>query len=272
MKKSAIVTGANNPIGIGASIAEVLAQNGYNLFLPYFRTKTEDYGISIEDAEKSKNNGEAHYHYQRTKDTSEVIQSLSKYNVKIGTTELDLEDIKSIPMLFKKAEEEIGPISVLINNASHFSMNDSLESIDSASVQKSFNVNSEATIAMTKVFYDRYKENGLKSGRIVNLSTDSAQCFVGQLCYGSSKAAIEAFTRSSSYELGPFGVTVNAIAPGPVQSGYISEDDEKNIAKRIPMQRIGKPIDIANAVEFLVSSKAEWITGQVIKVSGGHGV
>lgn len=83
--------------------------------------------------------------------------------------------------------------------------------------------------------------------------------------------AIESFTRSSSYEMGPFGITINTIACDPVQTGYISKENKKSLSSKIPMRRIGDPDDIANAVKFLVSKKADWITGQVIKISGGHG-
>ena len=102
------------------------------------------------------------------------------------------------------------------------------------------------------------------------MSTDSAQTFSGQINYGASKAAIEAFTRSVAIEVGPLGIRVNTVAPGPTQTGYISAEFEEEIKESIPLKRIGKPEDIADVVLFLASDQARWVTGQVIKVSGGH--
>lgn len=119
-------------------------------------------------------------------------------------------------------------------------------------------------------FVRRFKEHGRQRGSIINLSTDSAQKFAGQINYGASKAAIEAFTRSVAIEVGELGIRVNAIAPGPTQTGYIPAEFEEELRESIPLKRIGKPEDIADVAVFLASDQARWVTGQVIKVSGGH--
>jgi len=120
------------------------------------------------------------------------------------------------------------------------------------------------------IFVRRFKEQGRKRGSIINMSTDSAQTFSGQINYGASKAAIEAFTRSVAIEVGSLGIRVNTIAPGPTQTGYISLELEGELSERIPLKRIGSPEDIADVAIFLASEQARWVTGQVIKVSGGH--
>jgi 3-oxoacyl-[acyl-carrier protein] reductase len=102
------------------------------------------------------------------------------------------------------------------------------------------------------------------------LSTDAAQTFAGQIAYGASKAAIEAFTRSVAIEVGPLGITVNTVAPGPVQTGWMTTEREEEERQLIPLKRVGQPEDIADVIVFLASDQTRWLTGQVIKVSGGH--
>ena len=106
--------------------------------------------------------------------------------------------------------------------------------------------------------------------RLINLSTDSAQVFAGQITYGASKATLEALTRSVAMEVGKYGITVNSVAPGPTQTGWIDEELEKAVLPLIPIGKLIQPEDIANTIVFLASEQARMITGQVIKVSGGH--
>ena len=107
-------------------------------------------------------------------------------------------------------------------------------------------------------------------GRIINISTDSSQIFAGQITYGASKATIEALTRSIALEVSKYGITVNCIAPGPTQTGWIDEELEKAVIPLIPMSKLIQPEDIAETILFLASEQAKMLTGQVIKVSGGH--
>jgi 3-oxoacyl-[acyl-carrier protein] reductase len=106
--------------------------------------------------------------------------------------------------------------------------------------------------------------------RIICLSTDSVQIFVGQIAYGASKAAIETLTRSIAMEVGKYGITVNCVEPGPTQTGWIDEDSEKAVKSQIPLGKLLQPQDIADAIVFLASDRAETVTGQGIKVSGGR--
>ncbi len=107
-------------------------------------------------------------------------------------------------------------------------------------------------------------------GRIINISTDASQIFAGQITYGASKASMEALTRSIALEVGKYGITVNCVAPGPTQTGWIDADLEKTVLPLIPIGALMQPEDIAETILFLESNQARMITGQVIKVSGGH--
>ena len=109
-------------------------------------------------------------------------------------------------------------------------------------------------------------------GRIINISTDAAQIFAGQITYGASKATLEALTRSIALGVAQYGITVNCVAPGPTQTGWIDEDFEKVVVPLIPMGKLIQAEDIAETILFLASEQARMITGQVIKVSGGKAI
>jgi 3-oxoacyl-[acyl-carrier protein] reductase len=123
-----------------------------------------------------------------------------------------------------------------------------------------------------KEFVSRYLKNNLGSGRIVNISTAGAYCFPSEISYGASKFALESYTRSAAVELGKYGITVNALSLGPVQTGWINAALEKEILPSIPLGRLGSPEDVADVVVFLASYQARWITGQRIYIGGGHGM
>ena len=179
----------------------------------------------------------------------------------------DLLDPATSYALFEKAG---GTVDVLVNNAAHCEVPDTITSVSPESLLRHFAVNAQASTLLIAEFVRRYRLRGGTSGRIINVSTDAARAFASQIGYGASKAALEALTRSISIEVGPLGITVNAVAPGPVQTGWITSDIEREVTPLIPMRRLGRPEDIADAIVFLASEQARWITGQVIQVAGGH--
>ncbi|MEJ2170139.1 MAG: SDR family oxidoreductase, partial [Desulfobacterales bacterium] len=133
-----------------------------------------------------------------------------------------------------------------------------------------FHVNSRAVALIIAEYAKRHVTRESKWGRIINITTDGARCHASNVSYGASKYAIESYTRSAATELGPYGITVNAISPGALQTGWIPIELEKEIAANYPLRRIGQPEDIAEAVIFFASDQAEWITGQVLQVGGGN--
>jgi 3-oxoacyl-[acyl-carrier protein] reductase len=135
---------------------------------------------------------------------------------------------------------------------------------------KHFAVNSRALALMMTEFAIRHVRRGANWGRIINISTDGASAFSGEISYGASKHALESYSRAAAVELGRYGITVNIISPGPVQTGYISKEVEERELLSIPLGRIGKPEDIAKAILFFASEQASWITGQLLYVGGGH--
>ena len=119
-------------------------------------------------------------------------------------------------------------------------------------------------------FAKRYVAKKSSWGRIVNVSTDWAECFPSSISYGASKMAMESYSRSAAVELGKFGITVNIVSPGPIQTGWMSKDIEEAQAKSCPLGRIGQPQDVADVIVFLASEQARWITGQRLFVGGGN--
>ena len=282
--KVAIVTGANNPYGIGAAIARALAEQGVNLLLHYYQFKGK--ATSSEFSEK----GIDFFMRQQVKNADEVIASIEKIGGKAIAFEGDLSDNTIISQLFDAAENHFGPVDIVINNACSWQgdtflpadqelWNTVIEDITGRPATFSpeifahhFAVNTRATALMMSEFAKRSIARSIKSGRIINISTDSSHCVPSEISYAASKHAMESYTRSAAVELGRYDITANVVSVGPVQSGYIDSKSEEYIKTLIPMNRVGKPADIANAVVFLASEQASWITGQVIYVNGGKGL
>ncbi len=268
--KVVIVTGANNPHGIGASVARAFAAQGAKVFITYLCMSPEDFGISAEQAQQADAPGLPLYYALQTQSAGEIVQAIRESGGQAQAWEADLADPRVIPRLFDRAEAAFGPVDVLVNNAAYCKWPESVFDTQAEIIDQHFAVNTRAVVLATAEFVRRHQERGAHWGRVINLSTDAAQCFVGSISYGASKAATEAFTRSIATEVGPLGITVNTVAPGPVQTGYISEEMEQRELPSIPLARIGQPQDIADVIVFLASDQARWLTGQVIKVSGGH--
>lgn len=262
--KVVLVTGANNPYGIGAATALEFVKEGAQVAITYKKI------AAPKNDKVSESFGLPFYNRMRAENAEEVEKKLKAADAQYIVIESDLTIHGNIIRLFDEIESKLGMVNILVNNAAHYEVLDTISSITEAVIDNTYEVNVKVSILMINEFLRRYVAQNGTYGRIINLSTDAAQSFAGQIAYGSSKAAIEAFTRSIAIEIGKLGVTINTVAPGPVQSGYISKEFENTLATQIPLGRIGKPIDIANAIVFLASKPAEWITGQVIKVSGGH--
>jgi len=193
--------------------------------------------------------------------------------------------------LFDRAEQRYGPVEILVNNAADYQADTFVPDgpsggeggggelwdegpvsarISAQTHDRHFAVNTRAAALMMSEFAHRLVAGGKRWGRIINVSADWSWGSPGEVSYRASKHAIESYPRSAAAELGPLGVTVNAVSPGPVQTGYIAPDAEEQLIASIPLRRVGKPEDVADVIVFLASEQARWVTGQVLTVHGGH--
>ena len=259
--KVAIVTGANNPWGIGATTALAFAREGAKVVLVYKKISRPF------DAAKMDKNGIDRYYGANAGSADAVESKLNEIHADYMILEKDISDEASVKEIYSAVVEKYGHVDILLNNAAtdDETGHDTIETITQDVIDDTFAVNVRGSILMIREFI-KYRGD---YGRIINISTDAAQIFAGQITYGASKATLEALTRSIALEAAQYGITVNCVAPGPTQTGWIDEDFEKIVTPLIPMGKLIQPEDIAETILFLASKQAKMITGQVIKVSGG---
>lgn len=260
----ALVTGANNPDGIGAAVARALSREGVRVVIHGFRTGPVPPRIPAEP-------GPARQVALRAASPEALAADLRDLGAEAEACELDLASPGAATRLLEIAESLMGPVEILVNNAAvaesdRFVDDGSGGGLDTESYDLHFAVNCRTPALLMAETGRRHAARGASWGRIVNISTEGAAGEVGAVSYGASKHALESYARAASWELGSRGLTVNTIAPGPIQTGWIAADLEQALSGQVPRGRIGRPQEVADAVLFLVSDLAGAITGQVIRV------
>ncbi|WP_020013064.1 3-oxoacyl-ACP reductase FabG [Promicromonospora sukumoe] len=246
MTRTAIVTGAAR--GIGAATARRLAQDGF--------------AVAVLDLLED-----------QAKDTAEAIVADGGRALAVG---VDVADEESVAAAVARVAAELGAPTVLVNNAGILRDN-LLFKMSVGDWDAVLGVHLRGAFLMTRAVQAHMVE--AKYGRIVNLSSTSALGNRGQANYSAAKAGMQGFTKTLAIELGKFGVTANAVAPGVIETDMIRETAERIgvslgdylsvAAKDVPVGRVGQPEDIANAVSFFCAEQSGFVSGQVLYVAGG---
>ena len=240
MSQICLVTGASR--GIGNAIALELAMKGHTVI---------GTGTSPAGAEK-------------------VTSDLSAARAQGRGAVLDVNDPEQIESVIKEITDEFGSISVLVNNAG-VTEDNLLMRMKPSQWEKTLNTNLASVFALTKMCLKGMTK--ARYGRIINVSSVvGATGNAGQTNYAASKAGLIGFTKSLALEIASRGITVNAVAPGFIDTDMTSaltEDQRAKLLEAIPLARLGRAEDISKAVAFLISDDASYITGQVLHVNGG---
>ena len=252
VNKIAIVTGASRVMGIGTAICRELAREGADIFFTHWSNYDRQMNYFIEDDSVW---------------SQHLMEEIRSFGVRCESMELDLSQPDASRKLFDEVNEKLGSPSILVNNAT-YSVDVDFRSLDATILDAHYGVNIRGTFLLTVEFARQIE--GKHGGRIINMvSGQDKSPEPGNLAYVATKGAVSTFTKSVAIELAPLKITVNAIDPGPTDSGWMNNELKESLLARFPMGRIGEPRDAAKLIVFLASEESEWITGQIIHSDGG---
>ncbi len=245
-----VVTGASRPRGIGAAICRAFADQGCSIFLSAHSSYDK----------QSYPNDPAGLGAQQ------LVEELQHRGAAAGFLDADLGQPDCVPRLLNRAEELFGNPSILVNNAA-YSSRDGYENLNAQGLDAHYAVNVRGAALLSVEFAKRF--SGESGGRILFLTSgQDLGPMPGELAYAASKGAITAFMRSLAKEVGGRGITVNAVDPGPTETGWMTENLKASLMEQSAIGRLGSPEDAARLVVFLASAAADWISGEVIHARG----
>ncbi len=251
--RAALVTGVSRRAGIGAAIARELARAGASLFVTFFRQYDQQQVWSIEPDEPES-----------------LLRELGSIADDAAGTELDLSQPAAPADLFRQALQRFGQIDILVNNAAYWEAG-SIEEVRADQLDRHYAVNVRAPVMLCAEFARQLKPH--RPGRIINVTSGQGRGpMPGQIAYVVTKAALDALTFTLSAELAGHRITVNAIDPGPTDTGWISDELRSEILQASPHGRISSPEEVARLVRLLSGDDAASITGQVIRAQDSASV
>lgn len=246
--QTALVTGASR--GLGRAIARRLARDGAAVCVNYVN---------------------------RSGDAESLVREIRRSGGRAAAIRADVGDQGQVQEMMNRVTGELGPLSILVNNAGVV-VRGTIETFQPADLERMRRTNVDGLIHVTRAAVPLMKERGY--GRVVNITSIAGHgtTLPGSTFYAATKAAVSTLTRRFAMELGPHGITVNAVAPGFILTDMVTEGRTqqeykqllKSISERSMVGRVGDPEDVANAVAFLVTRESGFITAQVITVDGGR--
>ncbi|MET7313165.1 MULTISPECIES: SDR family oxidoreductase [unclassified Streptomyces] len=247
LRPVALVTGVGRSVGIGAGVARLLAQTGWNVAFTYWTPY------------------DARMVWGAEADAADTIaKALADRGADTVAVEADLADPSAPERVFDEVEGRLGGITALVmchcESVDSGLLDTTLESFD-----RHFAVNARATWLLIREYGRRFHGTP-GTGRVISLTSDHT---VGNLPYGASKGALDRITLATAHELAHLGVTANVINPGPVDTGWMSDNVREHVLRQTPLGRLGSPKDTAHLVDFLCSPQGQWINGQLLKSNGG---
>ncbi len=273
-----LITGANH--GIGAATARAFAAQGARIFITYYRGFCRYSEEDLRQARETGLGGDRLYRALQQEPAEPLLERIRAQGGIAVAWEADLASPEAIPALFDRCEAEFGPAEILVNNHTYCvpetfvpalvtEAEGGAQLISAAEIDAHFAVNARAYALLMAEYLKRHLAREASWGRIINVSTDAAHAHTANVSYAASKHAIESYSRSAAAEMGTYGITVNVVAPGPIQTGYITPEMEQEIVAGTPLGRVGRPEEVADVILFLASEQARWLTGQLLYVGGG---
>jgi 3-oxoacyl-[acyl-carrier protein] reductase len=255
----AVITGANH--GIGAATAIALAACGASVLVSFFRTSDpEDFPET--------------YRAKRAQDASDVLAAIGAQGGRAAALEADLTDAGAPRRLFDYAEAQLGPVDILVNNASgwvsdtftagglHFGWKTA--PVSAATHDRVFGVDARGGALMIAEFARRHIGRQATWGRIVGLTSGGPLGFPNEVSYGAAKSALENYTMAAAFELAPLGITANIVYPPVTDTGWVTAAVREHVDQRSDLIHIAGPEDVAEVIAFLCSDHARLITANVV--------
>lgn len=244
----ACITGVGRKNSIGRAIALRLAESGWDIAFSYWSPYEERMSLG-----------------GTPNDPADIAEEIAATGRRVLAVEADFEDPAGATLLVERANAELGAVSALVLSHSE-SVDSSILTTTIESFDRHFAVNTRAAWLLIAAFARQIPAGG---GSIVALTSDHV---VHNLPYGASKGALDRIVIAAARELGHLGISSNALNPGPVDTGWMTEEIRAAVTAQQPTGRLGTPAEVADIVNFLVSPAGRWISGQLIKSDGGFSV
>ncbi|MHB1783363.1 MAG: SDR family NAD(P)-dependent oxidoreductase [Acidimicrobiales bacterium] len=261
----AIVTGANQ--GIGAATAVALAAAGADVGVSYLRLQVPD-----DDPGRP-----AAYAEARARNGSAVVRAIEAAGRRAVPVEADLSDPSTPRRIFDRVEAALGPVSILVNNASGWRQDtfggeptDGVgrpnRAVTAASIDAQLLVDARGSALMISELATRARRRNADWGRIVSLTSGGPGGFPGEVSYGAAKAALESFTMSAASELAAAGITANVVHPPVTDTGWVTDAVRRLVAESHDLHHVAEPGDVAEVVVWLCTDAARLVTGTLIRL------